>query len=262
MKKERIIILLLVTFYILFLTVLISAESSQISVEFTTGTYTCEKNATSSVWVKSDTNQRWTVPSPANCSAFSHESVPSCCPTSMSHCNTTSGTCVDSSRITDCTKYTSKSDCESDDMNVGISSVANSSVCGISTAFKESGNDCVNNTICGCSWSSSSHTCSAKVIYDVNCSDSGGRHLGDCTYSTFSSTNEDCSNPAIPITIKSVASWNQGSLYQTPESCTNVTRTYPCVSTAQLPFFTFSSFITSLITLVIIYSILLNIRKR
>lgn len=259
MKKENVILSLT---FIIILSVFsfISAESSQTSVEFTTGTYTCESNATSATWIKSDTNQRFNVPSQANCSAFYHESVPSCCPTLTNHCNTTSGTCVDSSRITDCTKYLNQDDCIHDDQHVGLSSIANSSICGVSSVFELAGESCVNHTQCGCYWENSK--CSAKIKYNVNCTGGGGRHLGDCTYSTFSSTNEDCSNPAIPITIRSTATWIQGTQYPSMESCKNVTRTYPCVSTAQLPFFTLSSFITSLLIVVFIYSILLHIKKR
>lgn len=258
MKRDRVILVLLAFFSSLFLTSLIFAQGYQTGIEFTTGTYTCEKTSINATWVKSDTNQRWTVPSQANCSAYSHETVASCCPGSLT-CNTSSGLCVDSSKITDCTKYPSKGDCEADDQNVGIVSIANSSSCGLSNHFNQGSETCLNQTRCGCVWEKSN--CSAKKMYTTECSGGSTLGLGNCTWSTFSITNEDCSNGDSPIVITSTASWQQGSMAR-PADCSNVTRDYPCVSTAKLPFFTLTNFVISLISVIFVYLFLSGIKKR
>lgn len=257
MKKERVIILAFMIFLSLFLTSLVSALSSQTGVEFTTGTYTCEKTSLNATWIKSDTSQRWTVPSQANCSAYSHRDVASCCPTSLT-CNTSSGLCVDSSKITDCTKYQSKGDCEADDRSVGIVSIANSSSCGLSSYFNKGSEMCLNRTSCGCVWSGSN--CSAKKIYTTEC-EGGSTSLGNCSWSTFSISNGDCSNGDSPIIITSTATWQQGSMPR-PADCSNITRDYPCVSTAKLPFFTGMGFIISLASIIFVYFFLSTIKIR
>ena len=257
MKKERVIILLLIVLSSLFLASLVSGLSYQTGVDFTTGTYTCERTSTTATWVKSDTNQRWNVPAQANCSAFSHNEVSSCCMNGWT-CNATSGLCVDGSRITDCTKYSTQSACESDDMGVGIVSITNSSSCGLSSYFSYNGEVCVNLTNCGCVWDNSN--CSAKKEYTLECP-GGTQGLGNCTWSTFSITNEDCSNGDSPIVISSVATWQQGSMSR-PVDCSNLTRDYPCVSTAKLPFFSSTGFILSGLSIIFIYFFLAGIKKR
>jgi hypothetical protein len=260
MKKKKVILFLSVMFFSIFAVHLILAQTSQTAVNFTTGTFTCENNATTAVWIDSTTNQRFVVgSSPTTCSTYSHESIPSCCPTSLSHCNTTSNSCEDSSRITDCTKYKSQSDCEADDQNVGVASIANSSNCGLSSYFSSGGEICVNLTSCGCFWDSSTK-CSAKKKYTLECPD-GSSHRGTCTWSTFSITNEDCSNSVLPVVVSSTASWAMGTLAQ-PADCSDITRSYPCVSTAQLPFFTLSSLIVSSLSIIFIYLFLLRFNKK
>ncbi len=266
MKKERVILLLSVLFFSMFVVSLISAQTSQTVVDFTTGTYTCERTATTATWIKSDTNDRFVVgSSPTTCNTYSHPDVSSCCPTSLDHCNTTSGLCQNIPTLTDCTKYSSKGECEADDKKLGLVSISNSSNCGTSSYFSSStGEMCTNLTRCGCFWSTTNgkSSCSAKKNYTTECSGGGSSHLGTCTWSTFSITNEDCSNSATPISISSRATWTTPSSKPQPADCSDITRSYPCVSTAQLPFFTLSSFIISLASVVFVYLFLLHFNKR
>jgi hypothetical protein len=260
MKKERINFFVAIAVMTLGLLSFVSAQNSWTSVEFTTGSFTCNSTATTAEWINSSSGIRIQVTdSVANCNTYSHESVPSCCPINF-HCNSTTGKCIDGSRITDCTKYKNQADCNADDMHVGLASVSNSSNCGLSSYFDIAGTACVNQTKCGCVWNGSSATvgiCSAKKRYTIECP-SETKVLGNCTWSVFSSINPDCANVNLPITISSSASW-VGPAPQ-PADCSDISRTYPCVSVEKLPFFTPISFILSLTAIALIYCIL--IKKR
>ena len=257
MKKER-GFLLLVIVSSLFIISFISAQS-ETGVEFTTGGYYCEKVSLTATWVNNALGIREVVgPSPdVKCDKYSADSIPSCCPTGFTCVNAT-GLCEDGSRITDCTKYRAQVDCNRDDMQVGIVSISNSSDCGLSGYFNSGSETCVNYTKCGCVWDTNG--CSAKKRYTLECP-SGPLLLGNCSWSTFSIVNEDCSNSNLPITISSKATWQPGT-GSMPSDCSDITRTYPCVSTAKLPFFTPFSFILSAISIILVYGILLNSRKK
>jgi hypothetical protein len=235
---------------------LLLAQESQDSVEFTTGAMMCNATATTAYWVNSSSGQQTPV---TNCKAYATTSLPSCCPTGFT-CNSTTGSCVDGSRITDCTKYGSEADCIADDLRVGLVSVSNSSNCGLSSYFTGNffvplGETCVNMTKCGCFWESG--RCSAKKKSTVECP-GGSLAIGNCTWNTFNVDNEDCSNTNLPITITSTATWYPGpqANAQAQADCKNLTRTYPCVSTAALPFFTLPTLMVSLGIIVFVYFIL------
>lgn len=263
MKRECVSLLLIaLAFASICAITFISAQNFQAEVEFITGTFICNSTATTAAWINSSSGQLIPVnDTAANCNKYSHESVPSCCPTNF-HCNTTTGKCEDGLRITDCTKYASQKDCNADDMKVGLASVLNSSNCGVDYDHPNKiGDDvCYNMTRCGCVWEGSATVgnCSAKKIYTTECP-TNTIAVGNCTWSTFSSVNRDCSNINLPITISSTATWVPSSVPR-PADCADVSRTYPCASVERLPFFTLTSFMISLTAIALIYAIL--IRRR
>jgi hypothetical protein len=147
-------------------------------------------------------------------------------------------------------------------MDVGLVSVSNSSNCGVDYNHPTliGAGTCYNLTRCGCVWEGSATvgTCSAKKRYTTECQD-GSIAIGNCTWSVFSGTNQDCSNINLPITISATANWVPASIPRAAD-CVDITRTYPCASVERLPFFTLTSFMISLTAIALIYTIL--IRRR
>lgn len=257
MKKKSLILILALA---IFLTSFVSAQEVLTFTDFTTGSIVCSAYSTGAFWNNSILNIAIPITdADANCNISAFNRAITCCPTSKAHCNTEIGKCEDGNLITDCSKYHAAADCEIDDMDVGIVSVENSSNCGLSSYFVFGGELCTNKTDCGCFWEgSATGHCSAKKIYTTECPTSGGHHHGNCTWSMFSSSNQDCQNINLPISIFSSASWTGSG--ERPTECRNISRTYPCVSVEKLPFFTFSNLLVSLLTIAVIYGII--IRKK
>lgn len=237
-----------------------NAQISSTQIEFTTGTMYCDNASASASWVNSTSGERFLVPSVKRCDAYSHPDVPSCCPTGLA-CNTSSGSCYIPSRITECTSYNNLSSnssankraCEADDVGVGITSVGDSSNCGLSPYFFRGAALCINQTTCGCAWVN--NHCVAQKNYTTRCPPNVMIDLGACTWSASAQTT-NCTFSNVR-TIVSTGTWAGGVNAQGKAECdAGITRTYPCVAVARLDFASNFGIILSALLIIGIYGYL------
>lgn len=271
MLKKRAVIINLVFAAVISLFAFFLASAAETNVKFLTGGMYCVKNATTAEWVNY-TNPTQRVNALNNCSLYTNityiengilKSITqdACCPTSSSlaWCSS-SGVCGDGSVITRCDQYRNENDCKNDYNHVGLASIGNASLCGVSVIFGPPNRPCINVTRCGCYWNKESSTCEGRVQYRMDCYGRGILDYGECVWST-SKKEDHCNDSRNNIIITSVARWTSGpppEEYRSAvgyENCKNITRIYPCIATAKISFFTFANMLVAISLIAVIYAL-------
>ena len=285
MKKEVKLLFLVflvsvVSFFILASSVFfVSGQSGSTNVNFSTGGITCERNTVPAAWFNYSSNVRTIV---GNCSLYYQPGyIGPCCP-NQQQCNVSKP--INQGcyywPVTRCDQYLDRVTCNADTEQVGDDSVGDPANCntnsaiftypsnGPLTAYR--GLRCTNSTSCECLWNSTTASCLAVKAESMNCrnrsasSGNAREDTGQCIYSV-SLLQDNCNTSFNPnIIIKSTATWIKGPL-ENPErkaQCQNVTRTYPCVATAKLDFWTNIGLVIVILILVGFYIYLVMKRKK
>jgi len=134
---------------------------------------------------------------------------------------------------------------------------------GLSCPDRIIGNSCVELSNCRCEWNIDESKCLPKVD-NIDCTDPDNpRIIGSCSYDNPEDDPlGDCSSGQFQfVTYTWTADWivegvSQGESPQ--NSCENGENTIACPARTQLPFFTFGSFVITILGLILVYLVLIK----
>jgi hypothetical protein len=281
MKKEvkisfLVFLVSVVSFFILASSVFfVSGQSGSTNVNFSTGGITCERNTVPAAWFNYSSGVRTIV---GNCSLYYQPGyIGPCCPSDQ-QCNVSKP--INQGcyywPVTRCDQYLDRVTCNADTQDVGEDSVGDPANCNTNSAvFTYNGNltayrglRCTNSTSCECDWNGTS--CLAVKAESMNCRNRSAPNgnaredTGQCVYSV-SLLQDNCNTTLNNIIIKSTATWIKIGPLENLErkaACQNITRTYPCVATAKLDFWTNMGLVIVILILVGFYIYLVMKRKK
>ena len=204
-----------------------------------------------------------------NCFKNNGQPSPTCCPNNKRECVTSgadAGKCLGTSHEFSCSDYEDETSCENFHLETAERSVdlmtKENNYCGSTQSEFDSdtGETCwwiIEN--CRCEWDTTDSTCEATYSRsDETCGLSTGEGEGTCTFRTVSQTG-DCATDDFVI-YDWIATWS-GDPADTPDDCTAQTKQFACDDVIKMPFFTLLNFITTFISITLIYAFLI-LRKK
>jgi hypothetical protein len=152
-----------------------------------------------------------------------------------------------------CSDYASEYACEHDLFNVANDSVSSSSICGKTVSANINGQNCYNETNCGCVWKNGN--CSGGFTSDYFCEGNPiPTPYGECYWTT--SVVDKCDSSEAAVILTGTALWNSipsGSNAPLDPECIDYIRSLPCVSKAELPAFSLFNIVFAFLGIVVVY---------
>jgi hypothetical protein len=152
-----------------------------------------------------------------------------------------------------CAQILNQDDCESVRENglIANNSVSSSSICGKTVSANINGQNCYNETNCGCVWKNGN--CSGGFTSDYFCEGNPTpTPYGECYWTT--SVVDKCDSSEAAVILTGTALWNSlvGNAPRDSD-CMDYTRSLPCVSKAELPAFSLFNIVFAFLGIVVVY---------